>query len=294
MIDYIPVKTILSSYQKQGWFGSNYTMNLYRGCSHGCIYCDSRSECYRVEQFDKVQPKQDALLLLEHELQTKRKKGIVISGSMSDTYNPLEKTLQLTRGSLSLLDRYGYGVVIDTKSSLVSRDLDLLQRIGMHAPAIVNVTVTTADSQLCRKLEPYVCDSMARFRAIKQLTDAGIRCGILLMPLLPWINDHWENVKAIIEYAKEAGASYIYPGFGVTLRQNQRVHYYKKLDQLFPGLSHHYQQYFQDTYCCDSPNARSLMKQFQRYCDELHLMYRMQDISAWIVAPYQEKQLTLF
>ncbi len=294
MISYIPVKTILSAYQQQGWFGSHYTMNLYRGCSHGCIYCDSRSECYRVEQFDRVQPKQDALLLLERELQTKRKKGVVISGSMSDTYNPLEKTLGLTRGSLKLFDRYGYGVVIDTKSSMVVRDIDLLKQISKHAPAIVNFTITTADPKLCRLLEPYVCDSTERFQAMKQLTDAGIRCGVLLMPLLPWINDRWENIQAIVDQAKAAGADYLYPGFGVTLRQNQRTHYYQKLDQRFPGLSKRYQQYFQESYLCDSPNAKALMKQFQIYCDAHGLRYRMSDIISWIEAPYRDEQLTLF
>ena len=149
----VPAKSILSNRYENGWFGSNYTMNLYRGCCHGCIYCDSRSECYHVENFDTVRAKENALQILENELRTKRKKGWIISGSMSDSYNPFERQEGLTRGALELIERYQYGAIIDTKSDMVVRDMDLLQGISRHHPAIVNFTITTADDTLCRHIE---------------------------------------------------------------------------------------------------------------------------------------------
>lgn len=150
-IPLIPAKTIVSGYIKGGWFGANYNMNIYKGCCHGCIYCDSRSDCYRVENFDLVRAKENALAVIERDLKAKRRIGTVITGSMSDPYNPFERELELTRGALKLIDRFGFGICIDTKSDLVCRDLDILLEIKKHSPTIVNFTITTADDKLSQK-----------------------------------------------------------------------------------------------------------------------------------------------
>lgn len=290
----IPAKSILSEYH-DGWFGSNYNMNIYKGCSHGCIYCDSRSACYRVEDFDTVRAKEDALAVIERDLRSKRKTGIVITGAMSDPYNPMEKEYGLTRGALKLIDQYGFGIVADTKSDLVTRDIDLLLSIRKHSPAAVNFTITTADDALCRQIECNVCPTSMRFAAMRTLTDAGIPCGVLLMPLLPFLNDTVENVLEIVRRAHENGASYLYPGFGVTLRQNQREHFLDRIGERFSGLRQKYVRQFGQSYVCESPDAALLDKAFQRECGRLGLLFRMKDISLHIRGDYYtERQTSLF
>lgn len=255
----IPAKTIVSSYSESGWFGSNYNMNIYKGCCHGCIYCDSRSDCYHVENFDEVRSKEDALTIIEHDLKSKRKTGIVITGSMSDAYNPFEKQYELTRGALKLIDSYGFGLVIDTKSDLVMRDLNLL---------------------------------------IRELSDAGIMCGVLLMPILPFINDTEENISSIVHGAKVAGAKWLYSGyggcFGVTLRQNQREYFLNWLDKLYPTMRQDYIKTYGNSYSCNSPNAVKLWALFKSECDKLGLKYRMPDIIKLITIEYGYNQLSLF
>jgi DNA repair photolyase len=240
-MEFIPAKTIISGYSEGNlWFGDNYNMNIYKGCCHGCIYCDSRSECYRIDDFDQVRAKDNALALIGRELRGKRRKGVVGTGAMSDPYNLYEQEYRLTRGALELIDANGFGASIATKSDLVTRDIDVLSSIKTHSPVLVKITVTTADDELCRKVEPRAPVASRRFSAIRQLAAGGIFTGILLMPVLPFIEDNEENVVSIIRLAGEAGARFIYPSFGVTLRQNQREWYYSKLDEHFPGLRQKY------------------------------------------------------
>jgi DNA repair photolyase len=253
MLPTVPAKTILSGYQeKGGWFGAQYNMNIYRGCSHGCIYCDSRSECYRIEDFDRVRAKENALTILARELPAKRKKGIVMTGAMSDPYNPWEATMQLTWGALKLIQKNHFGVAINTKSSLVTRDIHLLQEIMQHAPVNIGITITCAEDALAEKIEPRVAKSSERFAAIKALAAAGIYTGVLLMPVLPFINDTEENIIGIVEAAHKAGARYIYTygGFGVTLRDRQRTHFFEALHRDFPGIKEQYIRVFGNTYSC--------------------------------------------
>jgi DNA repair photolyase len=294
----IPAKTILSSYTENGWFGSNYNMNIYKGCCHGCIYCDSRSECYRVENFDEVRSKEKALLTIEQDLKSKRRRGVVITGSMSDPYNPFEQNELLTRGALKLIDKYGFGAVIDTKSELVTRDIDCLLSIKSHSPAAVNFTVTCADDGLCRKIERNVCVSSRRFAAIKRLADSGIPCGVLLMPVLPFIGDTEENIRGIVQSAAESGAKWIYNGyekcFGVTLRTNQREHFYAWLDKVFPGIKQLYISQYRDSYSCNSPNAAKLWQLFIGLCEKYGLLCRMDEISEKIKSGYSAEQMSLF
>lgn len=292
----IAAKTILSAYSKQGWFGSNYTMNLYRGCCHGCIYCDSRSACYGIAEFDTVMAKEQALSILQQELSGKRKKGIVMTGAMGDPYNPFEKQQKLTRGALELLHQYGYGVILHTKSALAVRDIDLLQKVSLHSPAIVNFTVTTAEDSLCRQLERKVCVSSERFAALARLAEAGVVCGVLATPILPFINDNPQNLTRLVSLAAKAGAKWIYAGesFGVTLRQNQRDYFYLWLDRLFPGLRQQYGNAFGENYYCVSGQNQKLRKLFQSLCREYGLLYSMDSIAAYIQTLYQNVQLSLW
>ncbi len=292
----IPAKQILSPWSDgRGWFGSNYTINLYKGCSHGCIYCDSRSDCYRVENFDEVRSKTDALQILEDELSRKRRRGLVAAGAMSDPYNPLEQTHRLTRGSLALLCRYGFGASVLTKSDLVVRDLDLFQRIRQQAPAVVKFSITTWDDDLSFMIEPHAPGSDRRFAALKEASAAGLYTGINLWPVLPFITDTEENVRRVVDRAAACGARFVCPSphFCVTLRQNQRIYYYQQLDKLFPGLRRRYVHTFGRQYECRSPQSDYLWEVLQSRCQEHGLLCTMEDISAAITNQWPQ-QLTLF
>lgn len=294
-MDYIPAKTLISNYMKDNmWFGTNYNMNIYKGCSHGCIYCDSRSECYGVDNFDQVRAKENALALIERDLKSKRRKGVVGTGAMSDPYNPMERKHELTRGALRLVNQYGFGIAIATKSDLIIRDIDLLKDIAKHSPVLVKITITTADDTQCKKIEPNVCNASHRFHAIRQLSNAGIYVGILLMPVLPFIEDNENNVTQIIEGAHKSGAKFIYPAFGVTLRQNQRDWYYDKLDKLYPSVKEQYITRYGNSYQCSSPNAKELWKIFRTQCDKSHILYRMDDIIHGYKDPYEWEQISMF
>ena len=266
---FINAKTIISGYTSgSSWFGNNYNMNIYKGCCHGCIYCDSRSECYQVDNFDEVRAKENALIIIARELKSKRKTGVIGTGAMSDPYNPFEKEFKLTRGALELINHYGFGVSIATKSNLILRDMDILKAISSHSPVLIKMTITTADDQLCKKVEPNVAKSSERFTTIKKLTDQGIFAGVLLMPVLPFIEDTEANINSIIKLAYESGAKFIYPAFGVTLRQNQREWYYNKLDELFPSIKEKYIYQYGTAYECRSPKARELWELFKEECDK--------------------------
>ncbi|MBP2656848.1 MAG: radical protein [Firmicutes bacterium] len=294
-MEFIQAKTVISGYAAgNAWFGNNYNMNIYKGCSHGCIYCDSRSECYGIETFDKVRAKKDALALIERELKSKRRTGVIGTGAMSDPYNPFEKEYRLTRGALELINTYRFGVSIATKSDLVTRDIDVLKLIKSHSPVLIKITITTASDMLCRKIELNVAEASRRFAAIKALAENGIYTGILLMPVLPFIEDTEENISTIVKQAHENNAKFIYPAFGVTLRQNQREWFYKKLDEQFPALKEKYIKQFGNAYECRSPNAGKLWPLFQKECDQAGIVYKMEDIINGYKQGYADRQLSLF
>lgn len=229
-------KRILYRKKDSSWFGSDYNVNLYQGCPHGCIYCDSRSECYGVEHFSQVRAKRDALDLLQKQLASCRKGGMVATGSMSDPYNPLEEKQRLTRGMLTLLLRYSFGVSIATKSSLVERDIDLLEQIKGYAPALVKLTITTPHDRLAEQLEPHAPSSSRRLQTLERLRARGIFAGVLLMPVLPFLEDNPKDIRLLVERCAQAGAKFIYPYFGVTLRDRQREYFLEcleKADQMF-------------------------------------------------------------
>ena len=299
MTQEIKAKTIVSQFiNASGWFGINYNMNIYKGCSHGCIYCDSRSDCYRIDGFDKVRVKADALQIIGKELKGKKKKGVIATGSMSDPYNPLEKTLRQTRGALELIDQNKFGVAVATKSSLAERDIDIFKKIKRHSPAILKITITAADDNLCKVIEPAVSLSSARFMTLEKFAAAGIFCGVLLMPLLPHITDGESNVKSIIERAADAGADFVYGGSGVTLRDSQRAYFFDKLDQNFPGVKEKYLKEFGNSYSCGTKSEK-LWAVFKETCEKRGIKYRMKDIIAKSREPYQKEyekyeQLSMF
>lgn len=294
-MEFIDAKTIISGYSDgSAWFGSNYNMNIYKGCCHGCIYCDSRSECYRVEDFDRVRAKRNALALIACELRSKRRRGVVGTGAMSDPYNPFEREHRLTRGALELIDAAGFGAVITTKSDLVTRDIDVLAAIARHSPTLVCITVTTADDELCAQLEPHAPPASIRLAAVEALASHGISAGVLMMPLLPFIEDNADNVVNIVRAAAGAGAKFVFPSFGVTLRQNQREWFFQRLDERFPELRQRYVRQFGNAYECHSPSAPQLSAVFKAECDRLGLLRRMPDIIDACRRPYKRTQLTLF
>lgn len=291
----IPAKTIVTKTKKpSAWFGIDYNMNIYRGCSHGCIYCDSRSDCYHNPDFDRVKVKENALEIVRNDLRRKVKWGVVGTGAMSDPYNPLEEKLQLTRHALELINAFSFGCALTTKSGLVTRDLDILQEISTHSPTIVNMTITTADPELCSKIEPDVSTSAQRFAALNTLSAGGIFCGVLMMPLLPWLNDTPENIKEILHQAKGAGAKFVYPAMGLTLRSGNRDYFYHKLDQEFPGLSEKYIHTYGTNYTCTSRQVKKLWGLFKEQCQSLGLLYDMRDIIHQYRQGYQRQQLSFF
>ena len=291
----VAAKTIVTRMSSGGgWFGAAYNMNIYRGCSHGCIYCDSRSECYRPGNFDDVKIKANALQIIRDDLRRKAKRGIVATGAMSDPYNPFEATQLATRHALELLNAYGFGVSIATKSPLVERDADILCDIKAHSPAIVKMTVTTADDALCKIIEPYAAPSSARFAAVRALSEKGIYCVVLMMPLLPFINDTIENVAAIVRLAKENGARAVYPSFGMTMRQGSREYYYQQLDAHFPDVRQKYEKRYGVRYSCSSPHAKTLYASFAAQCRAAGLLYHMRDIIKSVHLGTNMSQLSLF
>ncbi len=294
-MDFIPAKSIISGYRENNnWFGINYNMNIYKGCCHGCIYCDSRSECYGIDNFDIVRVKENSSEIIRRELRSKRKKGVVGTGAMSDPYNPFENKLSLTRNALEIIDSNGFGAAIATKSDLIVRDIDILKRIKEHSPVLCKITITTADDELCKIIEPNVVVTSKRFEAIKKLSDEGIYTGILLMPILPFINDTEENIINIVRLAKENGAKFIYPAFGVTLRSNQRDYFFKMVDKYFHGVKEKYIKYFGNDYMCSSTNGRKLYNTFVNECKSLGILYKMSDIINSYKEGYNNEQLSLF
>lgn len=295
-VEYIEAKTILSKMKYgQYWFGNDYTMNLYKGCSHGCIYCDSRSDCYQIDHFDTVRIKKDALTILRKELSSKRYKGVVGIGAMSDTYNPFEKKYEITRSALLLLQEYQFGVSIDTKSSLITRDIDILKDIQKKNDVIVKITIITAEDTMSKKIEPHVCVSSERFKAVKELSDAGIFVGILMNPVLPFLTDTEENIKEMVRLAYESGAKFIHTFMGVTLRNNQRDYYYEKVDALFPGITASYKKTYGLQYDCKVLGRKKLSSIFIKECKKYGILYKMSDIIKAYKQDKEEKtQLSLF
>ena len=273
------------------------SMNIYRGCSHGCIYCDSRSRCYRfTHAFEDIEVKRNAPELLDAALRKKRRPCMIGTGSMGDPYIPAEKELCLTRRCLELIGRHGFGITVHTKSDLVLRDLDLLADINRRSKAVVQMTLTTADDALCRLVEPGVCPTSRRTEVLCECRKLGIPTVVWICPLLPFINDTEENIDGLVDCCVRAGVKAVLCfGIGLTLREGNREYFYAALDRSFPGLRERYVRTFGSRYEVNSPDARRLFSRLAQACRRHNIMFGGESVFRWIEAfPEHPLQPELF
>lgn len=283
--------------EAKGILSSNNGMNIYRGCTHGCIYCDSRSKCYGfTHEFEDIEVKINAPQLLEKALKSKRKKCMIGTGAMCDPYLHIEENLKLTRKCLELIDQYEYGVAVQTKSTRVLRDMDLLKSINDKTKAVVQMTMTTYDETLCKILEPNVSTTKERFETLLQFKEAGIPTVVWLTPILPFINDTEENIRGILEYCVEAGVKGIICfGMGVTLRDGNREYFYKALDKHFPDIKNKYIRTYGNAYDIPSPNNEKLLEIFKEVCEKNGMMYQIKECFQYLHEfPQKYEQMSLF
>ncbi|MBR2807061.1 MAG: radical SAM protein [Oscillospiraceae bacterium] len=288
---FVDAKTILTG--KNGFYG----MNIYRGCSHGCIYCDSRSLCYRfTHPFEDIEVKRNAPELLESALRSKRKRCMIGTGAMSDPYMHCEEELRLTRKCLEIILKYGFGAAVQTKSDRILRDIDLLDEINRSAKCVVQMTLTTYDDDLCRILEPNVCNTKTRITVLEEMRKRNIPTVVWLTPVLPFINDTEENITSILEACIRTDVKGIIDfGMGLTLREGDREYYYQALDRHFPGLKNRYIRTYGDSYVLPSPNAKELSRIFQRMCAENGIISNPEECFDYMHEfPETYDQMTLF
>jgi len=272
-------------------------MNLYRGCTHGCIYCDSRSVCYQMQHdFEDIEVKRDAPRILEDQLRRKRRPCMIGTGSMCDPYIPLEEELRVTRQCLELIERYGFGLTILTKSARILRDMDILKAINAKTKCVVQITLTTFDEDLCRIVEPNVSTTRERFAVLEAMRDAGIPAVVWLSPILPFINDTAENLRGLLDYCVRALVRGILCfGFGMTLREGDREYYYAKLDEHFPGMKEKYIRTFGNSYECRSPNNNRLWGMYENVCKHHRILYKPEDVFGYLHRfEAKQRQLSLF
>ena len=272
-------------------------MNIYRGCSHGCIYCDSRSKCYHfTHAFEDIEVKQNAPELLEAALKSKRKKCMIGTGSMSDPYMHCEEELKLTRKCLEVVYRNGFGITLLTKSDRILRDIDLIDAINRETKCVVQMTLTTYDDNLCALLEPNVCNTKRRIEVLEKMKERGIPTMVWLTPILPFINDTEENIRAILnECVRLEVKGIVCFDMGVTLRDGDREYFYAALDRHFPGMKQKYIQTYRNAYMLPSPDSAALMKIFRDVCKEHNILYKPDDCFRYLNEfPEKNEQLTLF
>lgn len=288
---FVDAKGILTG--KNGYYG----MNIYRGCSHGCIYCDSRSKCYQfTHPFEDIEVKQNAPELLENALRSKRKKCMIGTGAMSDPYMHCEEELRLTRRCLEIIHKYGFGAAIQTKSDRILRDIDLLDEINRSAKCVVQITLTTYDDNLCSILEPHVCNTKRRIEVLERMQEKGIPTIVWLTPILPFINDTEENITAILSECARTGVKGIIDfGMGLTLREGDREYYYAALDKYFPGLKQRYIRAYGYAYELPSPNAKKLTDICKRICRENGMMSTPDECFRYMgELPEKQYQISIF
>ena len=275
----------------KGILSAKNGMNVYRGCTHGCIYCDSRSKCYQMDHiFEDIEVKANAPQLLESALRKKRAPCMISTGAMCDPYLPIESTRQITRRCLEIIDRYGFGAALLTKSKLILRDLELLKSINEKTKCVVSMTLTTYDEELCRILEPNVATTRERFEVLCALRDAGIPTVVWLCPILPFINDTPENLQGIINYCVEAKVQGVLTfAMGLTLRDGNREYFYSQLDKHFPGMKERYIAQFGTSYECNSPNSARLMAQLRQTCSRAGIMHDPHQIFNYL-SKFEDKQ----
>jgi len=281
----------------KGILGANNGMNIYRGCQHGCIYCDARSSCYQLRhRFEDIEVKENALVLLEAALRAKRKPCMIGTGSMSDPYMPLERELRMTRQSLEIIEKYGFGAAVLTKSDLILRDLDLFQRINRKTKAVAQLTLTTLDDSLSRLIEPNVCPTSRRVEVLREFQRAGVPTVVWFCPILPFLTDTEETVRSVLDACRETGVKgIIWFGPGVTLREGDREYFYANLDKKFPGLKEEYIRRYGDAYEVNSPNGKHLNRLFHRLCEQYGIWHDNDQIFTYLhTLEDAENQLSFF
>lgn len=276
---------------------NTYGMNIYRGCSHGCIYCDSRSKCYNfTHPFEDIEVKQNAPELLDKALRSKRKRCMIGTGSMSDPYMHCEEKLRLTRRCLEVILRYGFGATVITKSDRIMQDMNLLDAINQESKCVVQMTLTTYDDQLCSILEPNVCNTKRRIEVLQEMNARGIPTVVWLSPILPFINDTKENIAAILDACIDARVKGIICfGMGLTLREGDREYFYAALDKHFPGLKQKYIMNYGNAYQLQSPNGKELMALFNETCRKNHIICTPDQCFSYISEfPEKYEQMSFF
>ncbi len=277
--------------------GRYYGMNIYRGCTHGCIYCDSRSRCYQfTHPFEDIEVKQNAPELLDAALKSKRKKCMIGTGAMSDPYMHCEENLKLTRRCLEIILKNDFGVAIQTKSDRILRDIDLLSEINRSAKCVVQMTLTTYDDDLCRILEPGVCNTKRRLEVLEEMQKRGIPTVVWVTPILPFINDTKENISSILNECVRVGVKGVIDfGMGLTLREGDREYFYEALDKFFPGMKERYIKQYGNAYELPSPNAKELIGLLQRICKENGILSRPEDCFRYMNdLPEKYSQMSIF
>lgn len=277
--------------------GGRCGMNIYRGCTHGCIYCDSRSKCYQfTHEFEDIEVKQNAPELLEKTLKSKRKKAMIGTGAMSDPYMHCEEQLRMTRKCLEIIKRYGFGLAIQTKSDRILQDIDILEEINHKAKCVVQMTLTTYNDDLCKILEPNVCNTKRRIEVLEEMHKRGIPTIVWVTPMLPFINDTEENLTAILDECGRVGVYGIIDfGMGLTLREGDREYYYEALDKHFPGLKERYIRTYGNAYELPSPNQRELLGVLRRKCKEYNMLSTPDECFKFMSEfPEKYKQMNLF
>ena len=293
-MEYINAKTIVTNGgPDNNYLQAEYVMNIYRGCNHGCIYCYARSNYYeKTDNIDNVRAKQNALQIIRDDLRRKVKPGVVLTGGVSDPYNPFEAEYKLTRNALELINAFNFGVCIITKSDLVTTDTDILSDIKGHSPTSVNFSITCADDETSLKVEPQAPATSRRFKAIEHLAGNNITTGVLIDPVLPLITDTPENVRELVKRAKHHGAKYVYISTFVTMADVQRDYFYREVEKIYPGISEKYKQRYKNYYRCKSQHGKKLWEVFAESCEQKGLMYDMRAVNQMIRHDYGD--LTIF
>ena len=274
-----------------------YGMNIYRGCSHGCIYCDSRSRCYQFDHpFEDIEVKKNAPELLEAALRSKRSKCMIGTGSMSDPYMHCEEKLMLTKRCLEIILKHGFGAAVQTKSDRILRDIDLFDEINKNSKSVVQMTLTTYDDELCKIVEPNVCNTKRRIEVLEKMQERGIPTVVWLSPVLPYINDTEDNIRRILDACVSVGVKGIICfGMGLTLRDGDREYYYAALDKHFPGLKERYIREYGDSYIVSSPNNDRLMSIFDDICSRYGIISKTDECFSFMQEfPQKEIQLSMF
>lgn len=292
MKEIIAKQILIPTKNSSEWFDIHFNMNLYRGCLHGCIYCDSRSTCYQLADFEEIELKVNALDILRQELASKQRINTLGTGSMSDPYNCYEEQMLYTRQALQIISEFHFPIHINTKSTLILRDIDILQKINSRTLASVAISFSTVDDALAAKLEPHAPGQSERLKALQALNNAGIYAGILYMPVLPFITDTVESMINLVEKAAEAGAKYIIAWFGLSLREGSRDYFYAQLPNIDMKLVDLYKNTYGNQYSCESPNSDMLWQTFISKCREKGIACQMSDVKTYSKINYVE-QLTI-